>query len=222
MTTAIKFCLFIITIMSYGMGNAEEFNLENALNPRYSLISTTVKNYFLMEASVPKKWQLQYNPDEAYFAITGAYMSTSLATVNDKPLMNSPNNVCSSYETSVCQNVNNFYKPNSPELIVTGIYKIDSDNILSFGFNTGYNSSKLHVSPSFLIGAAKRFYTSSKKDSHFVVEGNYWHGSNVTHHPCLDSYDREYFCGSLTAWSDFNYDHHPDSYNVKIWYEKLF
>lgn len=222
MTHIIKLSLFFITIIACGIGNAEELNLSNALNPQNSLTPTSVKNYFMMEASVPTKWRFQYNPDEAYFAITGAYLSSSIATANDKPLMATPNNACSSYDASVCQNVNAFYKPNSPELIVTGIYKINSDNILSFGLNTGYSSSKLQVSPSFLIGGAKRFYTSNKKDSHFVVEGNYWLGSNVIHRPCLDSYDREYFCGSLTAWSDFNYDHHPDSYNVKIWYEKIF
>ncbi len=218
----IKLSLFFITILATVICNAAEVNLLNGLNPQNSLTSTSVKNYFIMEASVPQKWRFQFNPDEPYFAITGAYLSSWVATVNDKPLMARPNNACSAYDASVCQNVNEFYKPDSPELIVTGLYKINSDNILSFGLNTGYSSSKLKVSPSFLIGGAKRFYTSDKKDSHFVVEGNYWLGSNVAHRPCLDSYDREYFCGNLTAWSDFYYDQHPKSYNVKIWYEKIF
>ena len=222
MKNFIRVLLFLSALQFTGFVVAEETGATSSLNPLTSIITTSVKNYFIMEASVPKKWYFQYNPDEPFFAITGAHISNWLATVNDKPLMIRPYDVCSSYDPSVCQNTNEFYKPKSPELILTGIYRINSDNILSFGVNTGYSSSKLTVSPSFLIGGAKRFYTSEKKDSHVVIEANYWLCSNVVHRPCLDSYDREYYCGNLTAWSDFNYDRHPDSYNVKIWYEKIF
>jgi hypothetical protein len=171
---------------------------------------------------IPEKWKFQYNRDEQYFALTGIYLSNWIVAANDKPIALRQVNACSAYDGTVCQNINGFYKPDTPELILTGMFKIDGDNILSFGINTGYNSSKLSVSPSFLIGGATRFYTSDKKDSHIILEANYWLGSNVTHRPCYDSFDREYYCGNLTAWSDFQYDHHPSSYNMKVWYEKVF
>ena len=194
----------------------------SALDPRLSLVPTSLKNHFIMESLVPPKWKYQFNPDEQYFAVTGIYLSDWTVSANDKPIMARQLSTCSIYDGTVCQNINSFYKPAAPELILTGMYKINGDNILSFGINTGYSSQKLSVSPSFLIGGAMRFYTSEKKDSHFILEGNYWFGSSVTHRPCLDSYERQYFCGNLSAWSDFQYDRHPESYNIKLWYEKLF
>jgi hypothetical protein len=28
-------------------------------------------------------------------------------------------------------------------------------------------------------------------------------GGEIRHRPCLDDYDRQYHCGSLTSWEDF-------------------
>ena len=73
-----------------------------------------------------------------------------------------------------------------------------------------------------MLGAATRYYLNDKKDSHLILEGQYWFGSFVSHKPCLDSFDRQYFCGNLTAWSDLNYNPHPESYTLKLWFEKVF
>ncbi len=199
-------------------------NLSNAANlePKTSLISTSLKNHFVMDALVPQRMKHQIDSVQPKFGISGVYLSSWVATVNDRPLMGRLTETCSGYDLSVCQNLGDFYKPSAYQFIMAGFYRVDSDNILAFGVNSGFASQKLTVSPSFLIGGATRFYTSKDKDSHLILEGNYWFGSKVAHKPCLDSYDREYFCGNLTAWSEFNYDHRPDSYNIKIWYVKVF
>ena len=212
------FCL----VHNFSISHAEDVYIPPPLNPQTSVLSTSVKNYFIMESLVPKSMWFQFNRDEKFFTFNNAYMTSWTAIANDKPIMARQMSACSAYDGSVCQSVNEFYKPKAPEFIFTGLYKINGDNILTFGTNTGYDSSKLSVSPSFMIGGATRYYLNEKKDSHLIFEGSYWFGSSVSHKPCLDSYDRQYFCGNLTAWSDFKYDQHPDSYNVKLWYEKVF
>ncbi|MDX8386261.1 MAG: hypothetical protein R8M11_07075 [Gallionella sp.] len=199
-------------------------NVSNAasLDPNTSVISTSLRNYFVMDALVPQR--MKYRMESAFpqHGISGVYLSSWVATVNDRPLMDRLSKTCSGYDEVICYSLGDFYKPSADQLILTGFYKIDSNKILSYGVNSGFSSQKLSVTPAILIGGATRFYTSKDKDSHLIIEGNYWFGSKVDHKPCFDSFDRAYFCGNLTAWSDFDYDHSPDSFNVKIWYAKIF
>ena len=202
---------------------AEDINTLQNLNPQTSVLSSTsVKNYFIMESMVPKSMWFQFDRDAHFVTLNNAYMSQWTAVANDRPIMARQMSACSGYDSSVCQNINAFYKPKTPEFIVTGLYKLNGDNILSFGANSGFDSEKLRISPSFMLGAATRYYLNDKKDSHLILEGQYWLGSSVSHKPCLDSFDRQYFCGNLTAWSDFNYNPHPESYTFKLWFEKVF
>jgi hypothetical protein len=44
-------------------------------------------------------------------------------------------------------------------------------------------------------------------------------GGDTNHKPCLDEYDREYYCGDLTAWSDFEKKHTAyKEWGVKVMY----
>jgi hypothetical protein len=208
--------IIIIFLSFSNASNAAELYLNN------SLISASLKRYFVMDALVPQKLKYQVNYLLPKIGLSSVYLSSWGAAANDQLLMDRPIEVCSGYDASVCQNIGRFYKPGTSQLILTGFYRVNSNNIYSFGFNSGFSSDKLSVNPSILIGGATRFYTSKDKSSHIILEGNYWFGSKVTHRPCLDDYDREYFCGNLTAWSDFNYDHRPVSYQIKIFYEKVF
>ena len=83
----------------------------SGLDPRLSLVPTTLKNYFIMESLVPPKWKFQFNPDEQYFAVTGVYLSDWTVSANDKPIMARQFGTCSIYDGTVCQEINRFYKP---------------------------------------------------------------------------------------------------------------
>ena len=186
-----------------------------------SMIPTSVKRYFVIDALVSEKFKNEID-NKPYFAITGIYdLSTQIAS-NAEVIMVKPSIVCSTYDKSICHNLSEFYKSSHPSFLISGFYKADKNNTFSFGINSGFNSQKLDIAPSFLVGGATRLYTSEKKDSHFIFESNYWIGTKVRHSPCLDSYDRKFYCGNLTAWSDFKYDARPKSYNFLVWYEKLF
>ena len=192
--------------------NLDQFN---------STIPKTVKNYFVMDSLLSEEGKRVNNHQQKVQLI--ASIDTSIVvTSNAEPLMSKPNTVCSGYDNTVCQDVSDKYTPKNIPLLLYGLYKISGDAIFTFGLNTGFDSPKLSVTPSISLGGAKRWYASGNKTSHIILEGNYWMGAVITHRPCLDSYDREYYCPTLMAWSDFSYDPTPRSYNLKIWYEMVF
>lgn len=186
--------------------------------------------YFVLDARLPVQFQHALD-DRQFIGFTGlsfgainnsAFKNDAMITVNDLSLMQRPNNVCSSYDSDICFDVSRFYKADRPQLGLVGLFALNGSTMLQWGFNTGYDSPKMTVSPSLLVGLAKRFYLSDNRDSHFIIEASQWIGASVKHRPCLDDFNRQYYCGSISAWSDFSYDRHPQSAFMKITYEKLF
>jgi len=190
------------------------------LQNQKSLVGNSYRHFFLLDASISDKARDVDNG--SFFGLTGLYGASSSIAVNDALYMSKPSEICSAYDKAICHSLGSFYNSKVPSIITTGGYKLDRDTVLGIGINTGYNSEKLEISPSLMVGAAKRFYTSADHSSHLIVEGNYWLGGTVKHSPCLDAFNRQYFCGNLTAWKDFSYDAHPSSYNANLWYEIVF
>lgn len=153
---------------------------------------------------------------------TKLVMAPNMAIANDDYLMAVPTTVCSGYDASVCHPVGQFYQSNRVPILASALVFLDRDEILQLAFNSGFNSAKLKVTPSIMLGAGRRFYLNESHTSQIVLHGYRWFGSRVTHRPCLDSFNREYFCGSLTAWSDFTWDSHPQSYAAYLVFNKLF
>ncbi len=54
--------------------------------------------------------------------------------------------------------------------------------------------------PSTFLGLAKNFEID--KANTMSVSWGQWFGGKVTERPCLDSYDRQYWCPNLSAWID--------------------
>lgn len=133
-----------------------------------------------------------------------------------------PTTVCSGYDASVCHPVGKFYQSSRIPIFASALVFLNRDEIVQLGFNSGFNSAKLTVTPSIMLGAGQRFYVNKSRTSQIVLHGYRWFGGRVTHRPCLDSFDREYFCGNLTAWSDFTWDAHPKSYAVYFVFNKVF
>jgi hypothetical protein len=169
--------------------------------------------------------------DRKFIGITGLTFSGSnnlpmngatLIYANDRSIMSQLSNVCSSYSPDLCYDVGRFYTPKFPQVSAVGLFALDGETILQWGFNTGFDAPKVTVSPAIMIGLAKRFYFSEARDSHLIIEASTWLGEHVKHRPCLDSFDREFFCGTISAWKDFTYEPHPKSDFIKITYVKLF
>jgi len=81
-------------------------------------------------------------------------------------------------------------------------FSIPSTNtLLSIGFDSGSKSQKISISRTFFVG----FSTYKKIDTKsalFLMAGG-WQKERIKEQPCVDSYDREYWCPALTAWTDY-------------------
>ena len=110
--------------------------------------------------------------------------------------------VCSSYDSSVCANVSDFYRFNHQYLqrfTIVGTFSKYWG--LRASLTTGAQAAKLSLDPRLLIGLIGMKPLSGGRTLSAEVFGSI--GGDLRHKPCLDEYDREYFCGSLTAWSDY-------------------
>jgi|GEM_PF-1245404 len=122
--------------------------------------------------------------------------------------------VTSAYDPSYkIYDVRDFYKPKSNRVKFIGNIGINSlpGTILSLGYDNGIKSQKFTLSKNFFVGAAKTFELI-EKNYITISAGKWFGGGKVTETPCRDSYDREYWCQNLTAWSDYN-PNYPKNYS---------
>lgn len=110
--------------------------------------------------------------------------------------------VCSAYDVSVCANVSSFYKFNKQTLQrVTLVGAFVNQWGVRIALTAGAQAEKLVVDPRLQVGL---IHTQTLAEGRSLSGEIYASvGGDMKHRPCLDAYDREYFCGSLTAWSDY-------------------
>ena len=75
-----------------------------------------------------------------------------------------------------------------------------SNVLISVGYDSGSRSEKISITKTYFLG----FSTFKKIDSNsaiFFLAGG-WQKERISEQPCVDGYDREYWCPNLTAWSD--------------------
>ena len=95
-----------------------------------------------------------------------------------------------------------FYKADSGRLSMVWHYAgRKAGEIFSVGIDSGYRAEKLTIRPALFIGYARSMEIEQGKYLTLAMGG--WLGGKTTHKPCSDSFDREYYCGNLTAWTDF-------------------
>lgn len=191
------------------------------LEPETSLLPTSAKQAFVMDAQLPPEYWHALD-DRSYVALTGFFVGEKMFAAGGQSLISRPDRVCSIYDSAICFDVNPFYSSSIPQILVSGFVMLDGSSAITFGIDTGYSSPKLKVSPAILLGLSKRWFISEKRDAQFTVEASGWLGQSVSHEPCIDSFNRAYYCGNLSAWGDFSYDPHPTNFYLKLWYEKMF
>ena len=84
--------------------------------------------------------------------------------------------------------ISNFVIPNTKALI-------------SIGYDSGSRAEKIAISKTFFIGLSAYKRLDSNTAIFFMAGG--WQKERITEQPCIDDYDREYWCPNLTAWSDY-------------------
>ena len=193
----------------------------DGLEPEWSLLPTSAKSAFVMDAYLPKDYWGALD-DRNYLAITGLYVGDRSVAAGAESLLTLPGSVCSIYDNAICHDVSGFYKAAMPQILLSGYYKLDGNNAITWGIDTGFSSQKLSVSPAIMLGISKRWYLSEKRDAQFVFELSGWLGQSVNHTPCYDSFNRAYYCGNLSAWSDFSAPSHANNIYLKVWYDWAF
>ena len=191
------------------------------LDPESTLLPTSAKQTFVMDAQLPPEFWHALD-QRSYLAITGLTIGERMIAAGGQSLMSLPSHVCSIYDPSICFEVGTFYHAAMPQILLSGLLVLDGNDAIIWGIDSGFKSEKLAVSPSLLLGLSKRWFPSEKRDSQFIVEASGWLGQSVSHTPCYDTFNRAYYCGNLSAWSDFSYDPHPSDLYLKVWYEKAF
>lgn len=134
----------------------------------------------------------------------GAATTWRLTEFVDVPLQSVPafSYVCSQYDSSVCMDVADFYRFRQRNLQRMTVVATFSEQIgLRASITTGAKATKLTISPRVVLGLVGSMRLSAGSSVSAEIFGSL--GGTLRHKPCLDEYDREYFCGSLTAWSDF-------------------
>lgn len=109
--------------------------------------------------------------------------------------------VNSAYDEAITHHISDFYKAtNTRQRWVVNYLEPDTRWLWSFGYDSGANADKLSIESSVFLGLAKNFELN--RGHHLMFSWGQWFGGKVTERPCLDAYDREYWCPNLTAWSE--------------------
>ena len=107
----------------------------------------------------------------------------------------------SAYDQAIAHNISDFYNAaNTRQRWVLNYLAPETRWLFSFGYDSGSQADKLSIESSVFLGLAKNFELS--RNHYLLFSWGQWFGGKVTERPCLDAYDREYWCPNLSAWID--------------------
>ena len=117
-----------------------------------------------------------------------------------------------SYDGKV-RSIEKFYTPESQPYNIGGLIAFDN-TLINIQYNSGIDTEKLDVNSSANIQVTQRFNLTDNVSIDATIGTTI--GGEVRHTSCKDSLGREYFCGNLTAWSDFEEGKTETPYNGKL------
>jgi len=107
----------------------------------------------------------------------------------------------SAYDQAIAHNISDFYNAaNTRQRWVLNYLAPETRWLFSFGYDSGSQADKLSIESSVFLGLAKNYELS--RNHNLLFSWGQWFGGKVTERPCLDAYDREYWCPNLSAWID--------------------
>lgn len=107
----------------------------------------------------------------------------------------------SAYDATVAYDITKFYQSSNTRFRFISNYQLPKTaSFISYGYDSGTKAEKIQISKSFFLGFSQSF--NPEKGHYFFYSLGHWYGEKITEKPCLDSYDREYWCPSLVAWKD--------------------
>jgi len=113
------------------------------------------------------------------------------------------------------RSIEQFYKSESPTYSASGDLYLNTNTKVSLGYHSGLDTKKLDVgsTKSIQVSQFKKFTDRLSVIFSAGIRDN----GKIDHKPCIDTLNRKYYCGNLTAWSDFKPEEKSDvDYNVGI------
>jgi hypothetical protein len=180
------FSFFILFLLSANAFSADAFTRNYAIQTSMTSYTEQVKpvGFWLSSFSSEK------NP--IYFT-----------NASGMSIMANPTSAVSAYDsTSTRYGMSNFYAlQNDHQRLVGHINGFSKGELFSIGYDSGINTQKLNVNNAVYAGYTKTM--SFTKSSLTAISFGSWFGGRISERPCIDSYDRQYACQSLTAWVDY-------------------
>lgn len=125
----------------------------------------------------------------------------TIRAADGRALLHRPTVVASAYDASARYDLSRFYRPKSPRVRFKMRYAgRQRGEVISVGIDTGYAADKITVRPALLLGYARAFEV--RKNFYLTAGVSGVIGGRVSEKACFDSYDRAYYCPTLTAWRD--------------------
>ena len=117
-------------------------------------------------------------------------------------LLHTQAKVASEYdETSNVHAIKQFYTAfNQRQHLISNFAIPNSNALISIGYDSGSRAEKISISKTFFVGLSAYKKIDTKSAVFFMAGG--WQKERIKELPCTDSYDREFWCPNLTAWSD--------------------
>ena len=112
-----------------------------------------------------------------------------------------PRVVASAYDPGVVYDLGDFYASSQQRLrLVVNQYLPGTRLVLSAGVDTGSQAAKISISRSFFFGVSGHAQLSQRWDLKFTSGA--WQRQKVAERPCVDAFERQYWCPNLTAWTE--------------------
>ena len=135
-------------------------------------------------------------------------------------ISNRPQTLVSDYDSYRSFDASPFYKLDQPRFATILNFNLDSNGtIISFGLDSGYKTKKLSVRPSLFLGATK---TVKFSENILLLSAGAWTKSKINESPCIDDYEREYWCQNLTSWKDYQPKRAKTPYYIDLKFIRFF
>ena len=164
-------------------------------------IELTHKNY-TFNALRKQAWAPQSMPLMFISEIDIRREVNTFSSNSGSMVLNAMAKVTSEYDaTATAYEMTPFYTAaNSRKHLISNFAIPNSPFLLSLGLDSGSRSEKIAISKSYFVGLSA--YQKLDASSILLFTSGGWQRERIVEQPCFDSYDREYWCPNLTAWSD--------------------
>ena len=99
------------------------------------------------------------------------------------------------------RSVARFYEKENTPFYVAGGVLFDTDTLVHVSLDSGYDSPKYDIQRSATVHVTQGFDITDKISLDVTIGHKF--GGSIRETSCKDSFGREYYCGTLTSWSDY-------------------